>query len=330
MARFWALNTYTLDLALKDAKVNRIHKLRPSIVRKIWGGERLEKLRHLKNEKGESDPVGETWEISCHKDGPSFNENDESLEKLYSERDLPYLVKLIDTSDYLSVQVHPDDAFAKEHENSLGKTECWLILDAEEGAGIYLGMKPEVSKTDFEEALKDGQPMDQYLIFRPVKRGDFFFVPAGSIHAIGKGVFLAEIQQSSGITYRVWDWNRVDANGKGRELHIEKAMQVINFDDVFNSDENFQVKFDQLNNATESSLVRHPFFHADIYQNESLLTLETGKEGRLDSIMVLEGSIEISCGEEMVRLNSLESCLIEKGQEVKIKEKGDSSFIHIY
>jgi mannose-6-phosphate isomerase len=229
----------------------------PALVYKIWGGSQMASLKKLSPSVGD-EKLGETWEVSVHPDGPSQYLN-QKLSNFLSKDEMPFLIKLIDTSDYLSVQVHPDDEFAKIHENSLGKTECWVILGATPGSGIYLGLKDGVSKERFEESLRNGESMDKSLVFYPVNRGDFFYVPAGAIHAIGPGVFLAEVQQSSGITYRVWDWNRVDSEGKSRELHVEKAMQVINFKSKHNSANTFRIKKD-IFSERNSLLADHPQF----------------------------------------------------------------------
>ncbi len=167
---------------------------------------------------------------------------------------LNFLVKLIDARENLSVQVHPNDKWAHELENSRGKTECWLIMNAEPGAGIFLGLKTGAPVNEFVEAVRSGQALDSLLRFFPVKRGDFFSVPAGAIHAIGAGVTLLEVQQSSGITYRVWDWSRTD-----RELHIEKALKVLDPHAVC------EVRYDLLSPTKENLpkselLLRHPDF----------------------------------------------------------------------
>ena len=306
---------YGVSLGGRALKLGHGFKLvKPASVYKIWGGSQMAALKNLPSSKG-ADSLGETWEVSVHPDGPSLYE-DQSLSEYISDTEMPYLIKLIDTSLHLSVQVHPGDEFAKIHENSQGKTECWIILGAEEGSGIYLGLKEGVKKVDFENSLKSGESMDQFLVFYPVKRGDFFYVPAGSIHAIGAGVFLAEVQQSSGITYRVWDWNRLDSEGKSRELHVEKAMQVINFKDKHNDSKTFKIKKDVFKERN-SLLVDHPQF------NLRQVTLEVGEEveinpldlGRAKGILNLEGSIEI----DGVLVDAYQSLVREESDKSPIK-----------
>ncbi len=289
---------------------DHIHKLRPHVVQKIWGGQRLAPLRNLAPLNPSLGPVGETWEISRHPDGLAQTDAGESLEKKFSPEQMPYLAKLIDTSDFLSVQVHPDDDFARTHENSCGKSECWLILEANPNAGIYLGFKPGVTKENFEQALQQKKgPIDigSQLAFHPAERGDFFFVPAGAVHAIGKGILLAEIQQSSGITYRVWDWNRVDTNGRPRHLHLEKALQVLRFEDWFNRPSNFRIKKGLLNftHKNQTTLIQHPQFCVKLLVSPGgswHLPLEGNRQ---TGIMVLEGTVKIN----EVELRTCESCL---------------------
>lgn len=137
---------------------------------------------------------------------------------------LPFLIKVIDAAEPLSIQVHPDNKWALELENSKGKTECWLILSSLPGAGVYVGLKDHVSEAEFRKAAENKEPLNDLLIFHPVRSGDFICIPAGTIHAIGAGVSLLEVQQASGITYRIWDWGRTN-----RELHLEKGLKVSNF-----------------------------------------------------------------------------------------------------
>jgi mannose-6-phosphate isomerase len=251
-----------------------IYEHRSKIVRKIWGGKRLESMKGLSFEVG-LEPIGETLEID--------------------EAHLPYLAKFIDTSDELSIQVHPPDDYARVNENSLGKTECWFILEAISGAGIYLGLKPHVSKTHLQNALLEKKPINELLNFLPVTVGDFFFVPAGSIHAIGRGITLAEIQQNSGITYRVWDWERLDESGRSRELHIEKSLDVINFEPVCNELDFFQYKKNLFSQPGLSEICLHRDFHVFV------LNLKKGEKfskeitlTRPCSLLNLNGRISIS------------------------------------
>ncbi|MBQ7370025.1 MAG: ROK family glucokinase [Clostridia bacterium] len=211
-----------------------ISKLYPECKYAIWGGTRL--LQKF-NKSTSLTTVAESWELSFHKDGPTKLEDGRLLKDVASSIDLgkncdgfpffPVLVKLIDAKDDLSVQVHPSDTYALENENSFGKTETWYIVDADEGSGIYLGFKRDVSQEEYERAIANNT-LTELLNFFEVKSGECYFIPSGTIHAIGKGCMICEIQQNSNLTYRVYDYGRKDKNGQTRELHVEKALKVTN------------------------------------------------------------------------------------------------------
>ncbi len=220
---------------------NRIIKLRPSYKDYLWGGDRLKK-EYNKSFKG--DVLAETWELSCHKDGHSYlYGTNKSLQEYINENkgilgtncqkfeNFPVLIKLIDAKDNLSIQVHPNDDYALKNENQYGKTEMWYVTDCKEGAYIYYGFKNSISADEFESRIKDNTLLD-VLNKVNVKKGDVFFINAGTIHAIGKGITIAEVQQNSNLTYRVYDYGRVDKDGNTRELHISKAIEVTNLNPV--------------------------------------------------------------------------------------------------
>lgn len=209
-----------------------IVKLYPECKDNIWGGV---KLKEKYGKQTDKDPVAESWELSFHKDGPTRLKNGATLQETANENDLgkncknfpffPMLAKLIDAKQDLSVQVHPSDAYALKNENSFGKTEMWYIVEAEQGAGIYLGFKRDVTKAEYEEAIQN-HTLTDLLNFFEVKAGECYFIPSGTIHAIGSGCLICEIQQNSNLTYRVYDYGRKDKNGNERELHVDKALKV--------------------------------------------------------------------------------------------------------
>lgn len=211
-----------------------IVKLTPAYKSIIWGGNKL-KTEYGKNT--DLSPLAEAWELSFHRDGKSLLPDGTPLCDAVTVDELgknceafdffPVLVKFIDAQDKLSVQVHPNDEYALKHENSLGKTEMWYIVDADEGAGIYLGFKQDITKEQFVKAIEE-KTLTDYLKFIPVKKGESYFIPSGTIHAICSGCLICEIQQNSNITYRVYDYGRKDKNGNERELHVEKAIDVTN------------------------------------------------------------------------------------------------------
>ncbi|GJM69929.1 mannose-6-phosphate isomerase [Paenibacillus macerans] len=209
--------------------------LQPIFQERIWGGT---KLRELFGYEIPNDLTGECWAVSAHPNGQSTVKNGPyqgmKLGDLWSAHPelfrsesavFPLLTKILDASDDLSVQVHPDDEYAGKHENGeLGKTECWYIVDAEPGAAIIYGHEAK-TKEQLAEMIDSGD-WDRLLTKVPVKAGDFFYVPSGTIHALGKGIVVLETQQSSDTTYRVYDYDRKDKNGNTRELHLEKAVDV--------------------------------------------------------------------------------------------------------
>ena len=212
----------------KKKKMNA-YLLKPAEKETIWGGDRLARYG-----KSPLPDLGETWELSFTRGGEA-TVGGKPLGEVFPKETwgtraekfdrFPVLTKFIDAKSNLSVQVHPSDAYALANENSYGKTEMWYIVEAEPGAGLYMGLNRPATAEEFRAAIADGT-VEDLLSFRPVKAGDVFFIPSGTLHAIGKGVLLYEIQQNSDLTYRVYDYNRRDAQGNLRQLHVEKAMKV--------------------------------------------------------------------------------------------------------
>ena len=214
-------------------------KLIPAVKDYIWGGTYFKAFN-----KGVSlDRVSECWELSVRDADSSIIASGKDKGKLLVDvikkedvgpiqdrfKYFPILIKLIDAKENLSVQVHPSDDYALKNENSFGKSEMWHIISADKDSGLYVGLKKKCNKEEIKLALENGNILD-YLNFFPVKPGDTFVINPGTIHAIGKGVRLIEIQQNSNLTYRLYDYNRVDKFGNPRELHIQKALEVINYD----------------------------------------------------------------------------------------------------
>ena len=214
--------------------------LEPAAKDYLWGGSRLN------DDFGKGidiSPLAETWECSTHPDGESLV-NGEPLSRVLSRHpewlgthplqtmggrpELPILIKLIDAQQDLSVQVHPDDTYALKHEGSLGKTEFWYVLAARDGAKLVYGFDQNVSERQLRRAIKNGK-LDMLLNHVAVQKDDQFYIEAGTVHALGAGCLIAEIQESSNLTYRLYDYDRVGRDGKKRELHVDKAMEVLNF-----------------------------------------------------------------------------------------------------
>ena len=215
--------------------MDKVVKLKPVIKSYIWGGNYFQKYFANNAEK-----ISELWVLSNRENNSALidsgNDKGKALNEVISEKDVgpiqarfsyfPLLIKLIDAKDNLSVQVHPSDDYALKNENSYGKTEMWHIIDADEGSGIYIGLNNNYTKEEIKDSLDDGSILNK-LNFVKVQKGDTYLINAGTIHAIGKGVRLIEIQQNSDLTYRLYDYKRKDKDGNYRELHIDKAIKVI-------------------------------------------------------------------------------------------------------
>lgn len=218
-----------------------ILRLQPAGKDYLWGGTRL---REEYDKKIEMTPLAETWECSVHPDGPSIVMNGEFRGETLAEvlkqhpewmgtkvhgDDFPILAKFIDAKRDLSVQVHPDDDYARKYEHQNGKTEMWYVIDADEGSNLIYGFQHKVSEKILANAINKGT-LDKHLQKVNVHKGDVFYVPSGTVHGIGAGLLIAEIQENSNVTYRVYDYDRIDKSGKKRELHFDKAVHVMDMD----------------------------------------------------------------------------------------------------
>ena len=274
-------------------------KFKPRLKERIWGGSILaEKKGKAAGRIDRSKKYGESWDLSCVKgdissvaSGMLKGNNLEELievymgdlvgEKVFEEYGLefPLLIKTLDCNDVLSVQVHPDDELAAERHNSLGKTEMWYVTSCEEGAAIYIGFNREITREEYLDAVSSGHLVD--LLNRvEVKAGDAFFIPAGLVHALGKGVQVVEIQQTSDVTYRIYDWDRVDDEGKSRELHTALAVDAIDF--AMRTEDSICRYVPKLNESVE--IAKCKYFTTNILQVEG----EVAKDyASLDSFVIL-------------------------------------------
>lgn len=267
--------------------------LQGSMHEKIWGGQRLQTVF---NYEIPSDKTGEYWAISAHPNGVSLIANGTyqgmGLDQLYQSQPqlfgfpkspvFPLLTKILDANDWLSVQVHPDDAYALAHEGELGKTECWYVLAADEGAEIVYGHQAQ-TKEDLQEMISTGQ-WEELLTRVPVKAGDFFYVPSGTMHAIGQGILILETQQSSDTTYRVYDFDRLDEAGQLRELHLKQSVDVMSYGPVANSQPTQLVVGD----LTSTLLVSNEFF--TVYQWKILGSASFKQVAPYYLLSVIEGT----------------------------------------
>ncbi|MBQ8133035.1 MAG: class I mannose-6-phosphate isomerase [Clostridia bacterium] len=280
-----------------NSRFDPIVKLKPVFKDYIWGGT---KLRDIYHKKSDYDIIAESWEISTHRDGNSTIASGEYRgisfakyldvigtaalgRKFNSSKGFPFLIKLIDANQNLSVQVHPNDEYALQHENDFGKTEMWYVIDAEPGAGLYVGFNRDVSRDEVEERIANNTIID-ILCFHPTKAGDVFFIPAGTVHTIGAGNLIYEIQQSSNSTYRLYDYNRKDKFGNLRELHLEKALDVLDYSEYkpieFNgkiSCQYFEVGFIEVNGLRKICITDDTFNTLTCLKGNGSLSIEDFK-----------------------------------------------------
>lgn len=282
-----------------------ILKLTPSCRDYLWGGSRLRTDFGIKSDL---EPLAEAWVLSCHPDGPSYLPDGTTLadyvaahpEALGTDcakfEQFPVLTKFIDASKNLSIQVHPSNDYALKNEHQYGKTEMWYVLDCVPGAYLYYGFTHEISKEEFAERIKNNT-LTEVLNAVPVHRGDCFFIPSGTLHTICKGIVVAEVQQNSNVTYRVYDYGRVGADGKPRALHIEKALDVTR-------------RTPPQKHDFGSHLAQCEYFTVD------------AKKGAFDgaadeksfvSLLITDGAGTLTCGGETVKVKKGESYFIPAG-----------------
>lgn len=304
-----------------------VYKLKSALKNYLWGGEKLKE----KYNKVSDDIVAESWLVSFHKDGPSVITNGQYegltlidyLSKVSSTvlgtkgsafQEFPILVKFLDAKQDLSIQVHPDDEYALRVEGEFGKNEMWIVLEAEEGSGIYYGVKEAITKQQYREAIENNTICD-VLNFVHVKPGDVYYIPAGTIHAVGQGLVICEIQQSSNSTYRVYDFNRVGADGKLRELHIDKAVDVSHLEPI-----HFKVASHWEKQAGYSlkNLLSNQYFSVKMLKIETELELSSNSES-FQAVVVIEGSGTLVDDEENLDFVKGDSFFVEANTIYKVK-----------
>ena len=290
----------------------------------LWGGT---KLKTDYGKKSDLPKIAESWEISCRSDGESIIANGiyrgqalktwlESAGKQVLGSNaaafpqFPLLVKLIDAEDNLSVQVHPDDTYARRVEGGNGKTEMWYVIDAAPGAMLIYGISRELSREEFRRHLENGTILDVCNQV-PVKKGDVFFIPSGTLHSIGKGILLCEIQQNSNTTYRVYDYGRVGKDGRPRELHIEKAMDVVRLTPSARQ-QVYPARIRILADAGIDLLADCEYFtvyHINLHGSLRL----TVREDSFQAMTALTGGAELVWGKERMPLAKGESVFLPAG-----------------
>lgn len=271
-------------------------KFRPIAKERVWGGDRLAPFFQL----DESGKIGEVWTLSGHPHGTSVCVNGplagQTLPDIVAQypglylgrtdRDcFPLLVKFIHAEQDLSVQIHPDDAYAQKHEGDYGKTEAWYIVEADPGATVHYG-HTFPNRTAYEKAVREGTVKD-YLRYVEVAADDFIFVPSRTLHAIMGGVMLIEVQQTSDVTYRVYDWDRVDSNGKPRELHTHQAADVLCYEEQTVPDERHIVL--DTAEAVQEHLIQCAYFTIDKWKLSARHAVPLGKKGQPDVLICAQG-----------------------------------------
>ena len=312
-------------------------KLTPVCKEFLWGGKRLAELYGF---GGQGEVIAESWELSAHPagvstvcggkfDGMPFDKYLEQIGKdalgwkCQPYERFPMLVKFIDATEKLSIQVHPDDAYAMPHENDYGKNEMWYILDAKEGAFVYLGFERDTTREEVEQRIKDGT-LAEILHKVPVRKGDSVFVPAGQIHAIGEGVLILEVQQSSNATYRLYDYNRIDKNGRLRELHLDKAFANISFKA---SDEKGRPMgiWQEEKGYRKQLLQQCKYFSVWSYEVEEQAEFVMD-DSTFWSVVILSGAGELSAGSTKAKFAKGDSFFLPAGRKV-VRMTGECHFV---
>ena len=300
----------------------------------IWGGTKLKTDFHKRTE---FEKVAESWELSCHKAGQSVELNGEYAGLKLSDyiekagkavlgknaekfTDFPILIKLIDAADNLSVQVHPENEYALRVEGEYGKTEMWYIVDCEPGATLLYGFKEKISKEEFKKRIENNTLLDVCNSV-PVKKGDVFFIDAGTLHAIGKGIVIAEIQQNSNTTYRIYDYGRIGSDGKPRQLHIEKALDVTHLNQptkpcTAEATMSFFADFSM------KLLAQCEYFKVYLFDVKEQCNLYAD-DSSFQSILVLDGGVELVNRDKTMKIGKGDSIFIPASMgEYKINGKG--------
>ncbi len=289
-------------------------KFKPIFRDKIWGGQKIK--TYLGMDFGSLPNCGEVWVLSGYDGFVSVVENgflkenelNELVEvymgdlvgdRIYRQfgNEFPLLIKYIDADDWLSIQVHPDDELAAAHGSGNGKTEMWYVIDADKDAELISGFNKELDKEKYQQSIENGT-LREIMNFEKVQKGDVFYMPAGRVHALGPGILLTEIQQTSDATYRIYDWDRIDSNGMARELHNEQAIDAIDF----KYHENYKTEYEEITNGT-SKIIDVSKFTTNLLSIDKALTKNYEE---LDSFVIyigLEGKVMLEWGEEELSLS---------------------------
>lgn len=308
--------------------MKKIYKLNPALFANIWGGN---KLRAYGKDSAE-DRIGESWELSFVSGSEAEADGIKTSEAFPKEcwgsraakfEFFPTLTKFIDAKEKLSVQVHPSDEYALANEGQYGKSEMWYVVSADEGAGLYMGFGGSYTKDEITRAIAD-ETVENMLSFKPVRAGDVFFIPAGTVHAIGGGVLIFEIQQNSTLTYRLYDYGRRDKAGNPRELHVEKAMKVLNTG-VYQP-----VDFAQNSDECGRLIGECEYFCVREYETKNSAAKLTVTAESFKSLTVISGECEIAADNERLCAKAGDSFFIPaQTSRAEITVTGNAKFITV-
>ncbi len=321
--------------------MNQFLKFEPILKDKIWGGE---KLKDLLNKKSTRSDVGESWEISDVEGDTSIVSNGflkgKDLKDLIQEfkgelvgnhiydqfgEKFPLLIKFIDAKEALSIQLHPHDDLAKKRHNSFGKTEMWYVMQADEKANLIVGFQKEVTQEEYLHHLENTSLTD-ILNIDEVTSGDVYFIPTGRVHAIGAGVLLAEIQQTSDITYRIYDWDRQDSEGNYRDLHTEEAIDAIDY----SSKPSYKTEYQKTQNES-SEIVSCPYFTTNVLPIEGQLSINHTDKDSFVIYMCVKGATTFIYGNQKEEVNIGETVLVPASmKEFTINSEVDSELLEVY
>ena len=321
--------------------INQFLKFEPILKEKIWGGE---KLKNLLKKKSTNSKIGESWEISDVEKDTSIiangNLRGQSLKQLINtfSADLvgrkvfeqfgekfPLLIKYIDAKEVLSIQLHPNDNLAQKRHNSFGKTEMWYVMQADTNANLIVGFNKDSNQKEYSEHLKNNSLID-ILNVDEVSNGDVYFIPTGRIHAIGAGVLLAEIQQTSDITYRVYDWNRPNPDGTFRDLHTEEAIDAIDY----KSQNSYKTQYSKIEN-TASKVISCSYFTTNILPITQSIQINHSEKDSFVIYMCVKGEVEFIHQNQQEKLSYGETLLVPASlKEFEIFPIIDSELLEVF
>ncbi len=317
-------------------------KFKPIFKEKIWGGQKIKTI--LGKDFSPAKNCGETWELSGVKDNVSVVKDGELSGKLLTEliaaygadllgkkilqrfgSEFPLLIKFIDANDDLSVQVHPDDDLARKRHNSFGKTEMWYILQADKDASLVTGFNQPMNRQTYLEKFRAGELM-KILNTEKVARGDVYFIPAGRVHTIGKGLLLAEIQQTSDVTYRIYDFDRIDDQGNQRELHVDEALDAIDYQ----FHKNYKTSYTDPDNG-KSEVVRCPYFTTNKIHVTDKMKIDHHSMDCFRIYVVVDGAGQLKYDSKMIELNRGEVVLVPACiDQYQLETSGEVTMLESY